>query len=170
MKRSRIPSEVNAGSMADIAFLLLIFFLVATTIENDKGITVQLPPIETSPPTPLPDNRVLSVSLNGQNELLVENELTQLNELSEITRNHLTSLLQKGVQPVISILVDRNTDYKTYIASYDAIKSAYQKLRNEKAMELFDQDYESLAKAEKVQVHKAVPMIISEADPVDLFE
>ena len=82
----RSAPEVNAGSMADIAFLLLIFFLVTTTIPKDSGITRKLPPIE-------PDNdeevviikqkNIFTVLLNGKDQLLVEDELMELKEFKK---------------------------------------------------------------------------------------
>jgi len=170
MKRSRLPSELNAGSMADIAFLLLIFFLVATTIENDKGITVQLPPYESVPPTPISDERVLSISLNGQNELLVENEIASLDQLTAITQEHLIDLLYSDIQPIVSILVDRNTAYEHYMDVYDAVKRAYNVLRDEASIHHFDKEYLNLDRSQKQVIRAEIPMIISEADPVAIFE
>jgi biopolymer transport protein ExbD len=71
--RDRMKNEINAGSMADIAFLLLIFFLVTTTIVEDKGITVKLPPWSEEEPdiTRLKERNVYSVLVNAQNQLLV---------------------------------------------------------------------------------------------------
>ena len=81
----RATPEVNAGSMADIAFLLLIFFLVTTTIEKDKGIARQLPPIE--PPTEKPpiikQKNLFVVNVNKSDQLLVEDNLMDLKDLRE---------------------------------------------------------------------------------------
>ena len=82
-KKNRMSNEINAGSMADIAFLLLIFFLVTTTIAEDKGVLVKLPPYSEEPP---PDVRlntrnIYSVMVNAQNQLLVRGELMKIEEL-----------------------------------------------------------------------------------------
>ena len=81
----RATPEVNAGSMADIAFLLLIFFLVTTTIEKDKGIARQLPPIE--PPTEAPplikEKNLFIVNVNKDDQLLVEDNLMELKDLRQ---------------------------------------------------------------------------------------
>ena len=75
-RSSRMKNEVNAGSMADIAFLLLIFFLVTTTIAEDKGIRVKLPPWSEEEPdvSQLKKRNVYSVLVNAQNQLLVRGE------------------------------------------------------------------------------------------------
>ena len=87
MARRENP-EINAGSMADIAFLLLIFFLVTTTIEVDKGILVKLPPWSDEEPETqrLKDRNVFSVLVNAQNQLLVRGEPTQVGDLKERTK------------------------------------------------------------------------------------
>ena len=78
----RAAPEVNAGSMADIAFLLLIFFLVTTTIETDTGLNRKLPPIDenTEPPI-IKQKNIFTVLINGKNQLLVEDELMELKDL-----------------------------------------------------------------------------------------
>src|SRR6056300_638313 len=76
MPRRKGAPEVNAGSMADIAFLLLIFFLVTTTIETDAGLDRMLPPIE--PPDTdvvIKQKNIFTVSINKSGQLLVEEEL-----------------------------------------------------------------------------------------------
>ena len=80
----RSSPEVNAGSMADIAFLLLIFFLVTTTIETDSGISRKLPPMEESEEdVVIKQKNIFTVLLNGKDQLLVEDELMDLKELRE---------------------------------------------------------------------------------------
>jgi len=79
----RLRPEVNAGSMADIAFMLLIFFLVTTTMDVDKGITVMLPPWSETPPLPPPPmNRknILKINLNAADQLLVRGEISELSQ------------------------------------------------------------------------------------------
>ena len=78
----RSAPEVNAGSMADIAFLLLIFFLVTTTIEKDSGINRKLPPMEESEEDVIiKQKNIFTVLLNGKDQLLVEEELMELKDL-----------------------------------------------------------------------------------------
>src|SRR5690625_4734207 len=81
----RSTPEVNAGSMADIAFLLLIFFLMTATIDSDSGITVKLPPWSDEPPDPmrLSERNVFSVLVNANDQLLVRDEPANLEDLRE---------------------------------------------------------------------------------------
>ena len=89
-KKSRGVPEVNASSMADIAFLLLVFFLVTTTIATDKGVTLTLPPFEEEPDKiEILDTDVLNVLINFRNELLVEGELAKVSSIKETTREFL---------------------------------------------------------------------------------
>ena len=84
MAKRPLP-EVNAGSMADIAFLLLIFFLVTTTIESDYGITRKLPPIqdENVEPPVIKERNIFKVLINSSDELLVEDEIMELKILEK---------------------------------------------------------------------------------------
>ncbi|MCO4821495.1 MAG: biopolymer transporter ExbD, partial [Flavobacteriaceae bacterium] len=78
----RSAPEVNAGSMADIAFLLLIFFLVTTTMEKDSGISRKLPPIEESEDDVIiKQKNIFTVLLNGKDQLLVEDEIMEVKDL-----------------------------------------------------------------------------------------
>ena len=86
--RGRVSNEINASSMADIAFLLLIFFLVTTQILEDKGILVKLPPWSEEPPETLEliSRNVFSVLVNSENKLLVRGEPANIDELRERTK------------------------------------------------------------------------------------
>ncbi|MFT6808922.1 MAG: biopolymer transport protein ExbD [Saprospiraceae bacterium] len=170
MKLSRISSTVSAGSMADIAFLLLSFFFVTTTIASDKGITVLLPPIDNTPPIPLSEDRVLTLLVNGNDDVLFEGEYLQLDEIAKQVISFLEDRFMRDIQPVVSLQVDRKSSYEVYIASYDAIKSAYALLRQTASQSSYQKDYKLLTSAKQRLINKLVPMIISEADPVAYFE
>ncbi|MFT7590999.1 MAG: biopolymer transport protein ExbD, partial [bacterium] len=92
-RKSRKIPEINAGSMADIAFLLLVFFLVTTTMDQQKGLRVQLPPYP-DPSIPPPvikqnDRNVLEVLVNSGDQLLVERKPLRINQLTELTKRHI---------------------------------------------------------------------------------
>ena len=149
MAKRKAP-EVNAGSMADIAFLLLIFFLVTTTIETDSGLNRKLPPMEDVVDPPIIKQRnIFTVVVNKFNDLLVEEEPMELSELREAAIAFLDNGGGKGEEgcsycegardpdssdnpekAVISLKNDRETDYKVYISVQNELVAAYNKLRN----------------------------------------
>ncbi len=176
MKRkinTRQSNEVNAGSMADIAFLLLIFFLVTTTIVNDQGIMVKLPPYEDikRPPPPIPNRNILTVKINKENALLVESENMDISQLRETTKNFILNptksdlLARDPKQAVVSLQNDRETSYKAYIAVYNELKAAYEELWNNRSLQIYGKDYSRLALQEQRDIRKQIPLVISEADP-----
>ena len=163
MPRRGAPPEVNAGSMADIAFLLLIFFLVTTTIETDAGLDRMLPPIE--PPEEdvvIKQKNIFTVNINKNGQLLVEEELTDLKNL----RSKAMAFLDNGGAPqgtpdycnyckgrrdaessdnpkkaIISVKNDRETKYATYITVQNELVGAYNELRNREAQRLYGRDF-----------------------------
>lgn len=173
-KPNRLPNEINAGSMADIAFLLLIFFLVTTTIINEKGIRVTLPPWDNSTANiQHPENEVLSVKINAENRLLVEGEKMNIDLLKNKTKEF---IMNKGRNPkyssspksaVVSIQNDRSTNYETYLSVYNELKAAYNELWNEAAKTKHQIEYASLSKSEQKLIRKDIPLIISEAEATD---
>ncbi|WP_159948843.1 ExbD/TolR family protein [Polaribacter septentrionalilitoris] len=164
MSRKQLP-EINAGSMADIAFLLLIFFLVTTTLQVDAGIARKIPKQQETPPINLNERNILEVNLNKNNELFVDGKIIKLSELKQIAINFIdngggldinkkTCDWCEGKQDktssdhpskaIISIQTDRLTNYETYISTLDVINSAYTHLRNTLSVKLYHQNYESL--------------------------
>jgi len=149
----RAAPEVNAGSMADIAFLLLIFFLVTTTIETDTGISRKLPPIEDSDDDVIiKQKNIFTVLLNGKDQLLVEDELMELKDI----RKAAVEFLDNGGdgscdycrgkkdpassdnpdKAIISLKNERETSYKMYISVQNELVAAYNELRNRRALEI----------------------------------
>jgi len=131
--KDRMKAEVNAGSMADIAFLLLIFFLVTTTIAVDKGVLVKLPPWSNEPPPEMKLNsrNVYSVLVNANNDLLVRGEPKKLDDLREDTKifimnpQKLDNMAEIPTKAIISLKNDRGTSYETYLEVYNELKAAY---------------------------------------------
>ena len=161
----RSSPEVNAGSMADIAFLLLIFFLVTTTIETDSGISRKLPPMqdeEVEPPI-IKQKNIFQVIVNRNNQLLVEDELMQLEELRDAAIKFLDNgggvgeeactYCQGAGDPgssdnptkaVIMLVNDRATEYGTYIAVQNELVAAYNDLRDRSAQRLFGKAFQKM--------------------------
>jgi len=172
--KRRFDNQINAGSMADIAFLLLIFFLVTTTIEMDKGVMVKLPPWkDTIISTPVPPKNVLTVKINAENNLLVEGEYISIKELKAQTKEFILNphksddLPSSPTKAVVSIQNDRGTAYKAYLEVYNEIKAAYNELWEESAQQKFQKKYDLLEDHLKREIRDKIPLVISEAEPTD---
>ena len=153
----RAAPEVNAGSMADIAFLLLIFFLVTTTIETDTGINRKLPPMEDSDEDVIiKQKNIFTVLINGKDQLLVEDELMELKDLRKAAVEFLDngggtgddacsyckgkrspSSSDNPDKAIISLKNERETTYSTYISVQNELVAAYNQLRDRRAQELY---------------------------------
>ncbi len=162
----REAPAVNAGSMADIAFLLLIFFLVTTTIAEDKGVLVRLPEWQEDPLIQQADSKnTLTVQLNAANELLVEDQRVRVSQIPGLLRNHVISPERKPNQAIVSLVHDRGTDYQNYLAVYDALLAGYHGLWEDAAQRRYGRQYAELSDPDKKTVRAGIPMVISEAEP-----
>lgn len=168
MARRGVP-EVNAGSMADIAFLLLIFFLVTTTIEKDSGIARTLPPLEENQDeVNIRKRNLFIVNVNKNDDLLVNEQPMRLEEL----RKAAIEFIDNGGAPsgtedycnfcqgerdpassdnpekaIISLQNDRLTSYKMYIAVQNELVAAYNELRDRESQRLYGWNYTDVRKA-----------------------
>lgn len=177
-RKSRGIPEINAGSMADIAFLLLVFFLVTTTMDQQKGLRVQLPPYP-DPNIPPPvveqnDRNVLEVLVNSGDQLLVERKPTRIERLTEITKRHIQNegrdknFADSSQAAVVSLKNDRGTSVERYVQVYNELIRAYNEARDEYALKKFGRRFKDLPNKEDVEaVQKKYPMKISEAEPVE---
>ena len=189
MARRETP-EINAGSMADIAFLLLIFFLVTTTMDIDTGISRKLPEKQDpniKPPI-LKEKNVFEVLVNRNNDILVEgDQYMQIADLREATINFIDNGggkdengdectwcegkrdLESSDHPkkaVISLQSDRGTSYSTYISVQNELTGAYTDLRNRYANKKFGRDFDDITNEQQKVIKKDIyPQIISEAEP-----
>ncbi len=157
--------------MADIAFLLLIFFLVATTIIDDRGILVTLPPWDPDPVTTrIPDKNVFSIHLNAQGKIFAESELMQLDILAKAIQDHISNPNASPDRPdnprkaVISLHHDRDAKYEDYLAIYNEIRRAYNELRESEAQLRFAASYQTLNDQNKKLICDQIPMVVSEAE------
>ena len=153
----RSSQEVNAGSMADIAFLLLIFFLVTTTIETDSGINRKLPPMdEMIDPPIIKERNIFTVVVNKNNQLLVEEKPMDISDIRSAAIEFLDNGAGQGEEAcsyckgnrdpsssdnpekaIISLKNDRETEYKVYIAVQNELVAAYNVLRNREFSRLY---------------------------------
>ncbi len=162
----RSSPEVNAGSMADIAFLLLIFFLVTTTIETDSGISRKLPPMEEiEEDVVIKQRNIFTVLLNGKDQILVEDELMELEDVRAAAIEFLDNGGGIGEdscdyckgnrdpkssdnpdKAIISLKNERETSYAAYISIQNELVAAYTHLRNVRAEDLYGEPYELMMK------------------------
>ncbi|EJF52527.1 biopolymer transport protein [Saprospira grandis DSM 2844] len=173
MAERQIP-EINAGSMADIAFLLLVFFLVTTTIQTDSGLQVTLPQWVDEPLDPQDKNsrNVLEVVINGANQLAVEGEpgfpVESLKEkaIRFITNNGSDPTMSDNPKAaVISLQNDDGTDYSTYLGVYNELEAAYNAIWESEAQRRFGRPYQTLEKEDRMAIREDYPKFLSEAEP-----
>ena len=194
----RASPEINAGSMADIAFLLLIFFLVTTTMDVDGGLTRKLPPPiedQLEDPPEVKQRNVFQVLVNSNNDLLVEGEVMLVSNLREeaklfivgdpndegMPEFKLTEVPILGTIPVskqiVSLQNDRGTSYEMYIKVQNELVAAYNEVRDEYAQEQFGKTLKQLENESAISkkadlqldaVKDVYPQRISEAEPKNI--
>ena len=175
-KRNKREAEIPSSSMADIAFLLLIFFLVTTTIDADKGIYTQLPPkLDKQEPPEIRQRNLLNVLVAADGNVLVDNELTQISQIRPLVKRHVLNngqdpdLSESPQKAVVSFKTERGLRYDTYIEVLDELKSAYNDLRDDYAQQLAGVDYgvyrTRLGEDDEDEVKAAIPVKLSLAEP-----
>ncbi len=193
---NRNTPTINAGSMADIAFLLLIFFLVTTTIDDDIGIQKMLPEKNTNAKEPVHERNVLEIAINANNEIQLEGAtIIQLKELKQFVTdfidNGATTDLQGNpcdwcngkkditssdhpAKAAIALESSRNASYGTYIATHNEINSAYAELRSKLTYSQYGMTYKELISAyqqdKKNNILKAKIEDIKTKYPVLIFD
>lgn len=186
MRRS--APEINAGSMADIAFLLLIFFLVTTTMDVDSGITRRLPPpVDTPESVKIKERNVMNVLINSKNMLLVNGLPGDIKTLKDVAKdfmlphypdNQSYPEVEEAHHPlignyytskgVISLKNDRGTSYDIYIQVQNELARAFNEIKEELAMDRFGTKLTHLTKEKLEAINDAVPVRISEAEPENI--
>ncbi|NKI30683.1 ExbD/TolR family protein [Croceivirga thetidis] len=165
MRSRRDSQEVNAGSMADIAFLLLIFFLVTASIETEKGLNRLLPNKNPVPLIEIHQRNLFEISLNLEDELLVEGELVSLNDLRNSVKDFIdnggiqlgniaacsyclgarsTESSDNPDKAIIAINTNRKTSYAAYVAVQNEVVGAYNELRDREALKKFGIRYTTM--------------------------
>lgn len=158
MIRKKVP-PINAGSMADVAFLLLIFFLVTTTIQTEAGLPTTLP-AWSDDYKPVPKENVLNIQLNAAGQLLIEGEKASLAELPL----NIEQLLQKvpAQKAIMHLEHDEQVDYANYLAVYNAVKADYQARWEASATAQYGRSYEDLTTEVQQGIRKKIPLVFAE--------
>jgi len=190
-RNKRAIPEINAGSMADIAFLLLIFYLVTTTMDTDTGINKMLAPYDEElieDPPPINKRNIFTVLVNSSDQLLVEDDYLQISELRakamEFIDNNgdgsckhcqglkIPTSSDNPDKAVLSLQNDRGTSYGMYVKVQNELSAAYEDLRERYAQEKYGRSYRSMddeADADILkEIKKAYPLKISEAEPLNI--
>ena len=189
-RKKRTMPGVNATSTADIAFMLLIFFLTTTSMNTDKGLARRLPP----PPDPamkkqddlkVKERNLLQVRINKDNQLMVGSEYLEVSQLKAKAKEFIANpnddanLPEKHVKNIpllggdvmvpenhiISVTNDVGTSYQAYIDVQNELVAAYNELRNEKAEASFGKSYAECSEDEQKAIRDFIPQKISEAEP-----
>ena len=187
--KKEVP-QINSSSTADIAFMLLIFFLITTSMDTDRGLARRLPQ-PTDPSQKQDDNiivkerNVLQVRLNKDNQLMCTNEWIDIKQLKEKAKEFIANpndepnLPEKHVKNipllggdcritenhVISVQNDVGTSYQTYISVQNELVAAYNELRDELAKTKFGKKFKECSEAQQNAIKLFYPQKISEAEP-----
>ena len=187
-KGKRKVPDINSSSTADIAFLLLIFFLITTSMDTDRGLERLLTP----PPEDeknentdkIKERNILQVYLNKDDALMCGNDYIGVDQLRQKAKEFIANInnaenmpekTQKNVdffgttlvndKHVISLQNDRGSSYQAYISVQNELVAAYNELRDELAQEKFGVTYAELNDAQQKAVREVYPQRISEAEP-----
>jgi biopolymer transport protein ExbD len=184
----RSTPELNASSMADIAFLLLTFFLLTTTMDQNLGMPRRLPPLiedEQEKPPEINKRNIMQVRVNSMDLLLVNSKPMEVQFLKDEVKAFLQNPKNEADKPekeeknieglgtvsvgkgVVSLQTDRGTSYKMYMAVQNEIMRAYSELRDDFSLSRFQSPYVKLTEDQQEAVRGVYPLNISEAEPRD---
>jgi len=163
-------AEIPSSSMADIAFLLLLFFLVSTVIDVDTGIGLSLPEYiapEEQEFVPLSKDRLAALNINENGDVLLDKEIISIPQIKDVLIARIESKINLPMNKklVVSVKTDRKTSYNLYIQALDQVMGAYANVRENYALANFNKKVVNLTEDEKKEVRGKIPKIISIAEP-----
>ena len=187
-KGKRKVPDINSSSTADIAFLLLIFFLITTSMDTDRGLARRLPPPpeqnQNTDDIKLKERNVLQVFLNMNDQLMCGNDYITTDLLRAKAKEFIANPYNDETKPekhakdipffgnmmitekhVISLRCDRGSSYKAYLAVQNELVAAYNELRDELAQEKWQKNYVDLNDDQQKAIRDIYPQKISEAEP-----
>ncbi len=160
-KRKRIVPQLNTSSTADISFMLLILFLATTSMDTDKGLTRELPPVtpDDHQPTEIVEGMVLRLSLDGEGKLTCDDKPMAVGQL----RSRIVDFVGKrGKQHVIQLQSDRKAQYDAYFKVQNEIVAAYRTLRDRRAEQLYGCRLDQCGHSEQQQIIDEIPQRVAE--------
>jgi len=169
IKKKKLPeATIPTSSMADIAFLLLIFFLVATVIDVDSGIGMTLPEyVEDVETVEVPKDRMAALLINENGDVLLDGQPISLFQIKQTIKPRIVSKIElpSNKKLIVSIKTDRKTVYNAYIQALDQVKEAFFEVRDEYGNSKYGQKFDDLDEEQQKDVKEAIPIIISIAEP-----
>ena len=188
MGRKRKTPGINGSSSADIAFMLLIFFLITTSMDTDKGLARRLPPPvpkdQKNEDVDINKRNMMAIMINSTNQVMVNGEEVGIKQLKDMAKEFISNPNNDVHKPekeeadvpffgktmvnkkhVISLQSDRGTEYQTYINVQNELAKAYNELRNDISMKKFGKVFAELEEDQQKAVQQIYPQKISEAEP-----
>ncbi|MEQ8523076.1 biopolymer transporter ExbD [Gracilimonas sp.] len=169
-KPFRSVAKINGSSLADIAFLLLIFFLVTTTINVDTGIGLTLPHPLNDTKQEIKERNLMKILVNAEGEVMMDNKKVQVSEIKNTLKSFINNFgenreySESPQMAIVSLMTVRETPYKVYIDMLDEVMGAYDELRNEKAIKSYGRSYPTLNDSERKYIKESYPKKISIAE------
>jgi biopolymer transport protein ExbD len=183
MRHSKSAPEVNAGSMADIAFLLLMFFLVTSAIPKDKGFNRKLPgecPPNVDCSNEISDRNILRIVINNNDEIMVNNKIVSVSDLKDITKKFVdnngdgtcsyclgeksASASDNPKKAVLSLQTEKQSSYNQFIAVQNELTKAYYELRNDYGNKILNKPSDGLSESDITKLKEAYPFVLSETE------
>ena len=165
-RKRKIP-EINSSSLADIAFLLLIFFLVTSSFDSKTGIYRKMTPAETEnaqvQKLDIQQKNLLELTIDANNRLIYNGEEIPVNQIRELGKTFIAG--SDIPKHVISLEVNRDARYQTYLSVISELTAAYNELRNQAAIADFHNPFLQLTSEQKDSIRAVYPMHISEREP-----
>lgn len=168
-RKHQVPG-LNTTSTADISFMLLIFFLVASSMDIDKGLSRQLPPLaveKEQDETPIQRERLLQVVLTPENKVLLDGKIVGQRLLQQRIYQFISS---RGAAHLVTIEVPASATYDAYFQLQDALAEAYKHWRDKEALRLFHQHYALLTPPQRDKIRELCPQCVSETYPTTAKE
>ena len=161
-RRHREVPGLNTTSTADISFMLLVFFLVTSSMDTDKGLGRKLPPVDEQQQEQQDINRsnVLQVRLDSHDSLFCDDRPVTLAELQQQVESFVAS--RQSDRHIIAVQADRQTSYNAYFEMQNAVVTAYQSLRDKMARQQYGHAFKLCTQEERQAIMQRYPQRISE--------
>ena len=167
-KRNRRVPGLNTTSTADISFMLLIFFLVASSMDIDKGLTRQLPPVEAKQEQKVAEvdkKKLLQLKIDAANQLFVDDKVMPMNRLQKRVEAFLQAL---GADHLIVVTADPAASYDSYFQLQNSLVAAHQHWRDRTARKIYGRSFRRLPTPARDRIRESCPLRVSESIPTDM--